>query len=443
MLERAELIDYLASGELPVTDWTVGTEYEKHVVDRSGAPLPYATPDDAPSIRGLLQALADHRGWAPVNEGANVIALKKSGSSVSLEPGGQIELSGAPLATLSEMSRELDEHVADLHFLSESFGVRWIWSGLNPVAALDDIPWMPKERYGIMRRYLPTRGALAHYMMKTTATVQANLDFRDEADMGHKLRSGMALSSLVTALFANAPTGAPGLPDYPTNELHRSWRWRVWRDTDPDRCGLLKWVFDGALPTYERWVDYALDVPMFLLQRGDRIIDMSGRSFRTFAAQDDAEHESTLDDWELHLSTLFPDVRLKTYLELRSADCVPPRLIPGLPALWKGILYDDAALDAAWDLVKRWTYEERLEHREAACLHGLSAPVPGKRYDSGALAKELVSIARASLPSEESHLLDGLQAIASSGSTLADATLDWLHKGTRDTDEILAHYEGQ
>jgi glutamate--cysteine ligase len=443
VLERAELIDFISSGERPTDQWTVGTEYEKHVVDAQGRPLEYASSEGQPSIRSLLQALADHRGWSAVMEGENLVALQKNGASVSLEPGGQIELSGAPMGTLSEMQRELSEHVEDLEFLTRELGVRWLWSGLHPVAELEAIPWMPKKRYVIMRRYLPTRGALAHYMMKSTATVQANLDFGDEDDMGHKLRTSMGLSSLVTALFANSPAGAPGLGPVPSTAVTRSWRWRVWNDTDPDRCGLLPWVFEGNSPTYEQWVDYALDVPMFLLEKQGKIIDMAGRSFRTYAAQGVDGHPPVLDDWALHLSTLFPDVRLKTYLEMRSADCVPARLIPALPALWKGLLYDGAALDAAWDLVKGWSFDERREHREDACIHGLAAAVPGKSYTTKELASELIAIARSGLPPEEGSLLDELEAIASSGRTLADQTLDWITAAPRTQAEILEHYEGQ
>lgn len=443
MLERAQLIDYIASGERSADQWAIGTEYEKHVVDRDGRPLPYDAQGDLPSIRGLLQHLADARGWEPVLEGANLIALRKDGASVSLEPGGQIELSGAPMSTLLEMQRELDDHVSDLEALSAAFGVRWLWSGLHPLAGLEEIPWMPKGRYAIMRRYLPTRGALAHHMMKTTATVQANLDFSDERDMGRKLRTSMALSSIVTALFANSPTGPPSLVKPPTDEVHRSWRWRVWRDTDPDRCGLLEWVFDGSAPTYERWVDYALDVPMFLLDRDGQIVDMAGRSFRAYAQSGHDGHSPTMDDWSLHLSTLFPDIRLKTYLEMRSADCVPARLIPALPALWKGILYDGAALDAAWDLVKAWSFRERVEHREGSCLRGLAAPVPGKPYPTRELARELVHIAQSSLSSDERSLLDELASVASSGLSLADKTLQWASRSPRTRDEVLQHYEGQ
>ena len=441
MLERAALIDFIASGETPADRWTVGTEYEKHVVDAQGRPLPYEAANGEPSIRGILQALADHRGWEPVMELEHLVALRKDGASVSLEPGGQLELSGAPLASLDEMRVELDHHTDDLSYLSDAFGVRWLWAGLHPLAGLDDIPWMPKRRYVIMRRYLPTRGALAHYMMKSTATVQANLDFSDEADMGHKLRASMALSSLVTALFANSPSGVKGLPELPTSRVYRSWRWQVWRDTDPDRCGLLEWVFDGAAPTYERWVDYALDVPMFLLEKNGQIIDMAGRSFRAYAAQGFDGHQPDLDDWELHLSTLFPDVRLKTYLEMRSADCVPARLIPALPALWKGLLYDGAALDAAWDLVKGWSFSERIEHREQACVSGLSAEIPGKSYRTQELVQELLSIARSGLPEEERSMLEEIAHIASTGRTLADTTLSWLEGAHRTSADIMAHYE--
>jgi glutamate--cysteine ligase len=345
------------------------------------------------------------------------------------------------MATLSAMTHELDSHLEDLAVLEEALGVRWLWAGAHPGVELDAIPWMPKDRYEIMRAYLPTRGALSDCMMKGTSTVQANLDFQDEDDMGAKLRAGMGLSSLVTALFANSPMGAPGLAAHPTPAPMRSWRWHVWTDTDPDRCGLLEWVFDSSTPTYEQWVDYALGVPMFLLEKAGQTIDMAGHSFRDYAARGHGGHTPTLDDWALHLSTLFPDVRLKTYLEMRSADCVPPRLIPALPALWKGILYDAAALEAAWDLVKAWTFEERIAHRASVCRHALAAEVPGKPYKSQALAKELVAIARQGLPGDETHLLDPLEAIAASGRSLADHTVAWLEAAPRSVEDITAHYE--
>jgi glutamate--cysteine ligase len=440
VLERQVLIDYLANGERPPSGWSVGTEYEKFAVDPSGAALPYHAPAGQPSISAILEHLAAQRGWSPVHEGENIVALLKDGGSITLEPGGQVELSGAPMATLAAMTDELDRHLEDLAALEETLGVRWLWAGAHPTAELDAIPWMPKARYKIMRSYLPTRGALAHSMMKGTATVQANLDFQDEDDMGAKLRAGMGLSALVAALFANSPMGAPGVAAHPAPAPMRSWRWHVWTDTDPDRCGLLQWVFASETPTYEQWVDYALDVPMFLLEKSGQVIDMAGQSFRAYAAAGHGGHQPTLDDWGLHLSTLFPDVRLKTYLEMRSADCVPPRLIPALPALWKGLLYDAAALAAAWDLVKSWTFDERAAHREDVCRHALAARVPGKTYTSQALAVELVAIARQGLPKDEAHLLEPLEAIAASGRTLADDTAAWLEAGPRSAPEITAYY---
>jgi glutamate--cysteine ligase len=433
------LTDFIASGERSRDTWSVGTEYEKHVVDALGAPLPYEAPGGAPSISGLLTLLCERRGWAPIMEGEHIIGGLKAGASITLEPGGQIELSGAPMASLTEMSHELDGHVEDLRFLSDALGVHWLWAGAHPLAELKDIPWMPKARYAIMRRYLPTRGDLALHMMKTTATVQANLDFADEDDMGRKLRASMGLSSLVAGLFANSPVGIEGLAPHPTPCVQRSWRWDVWRDTDPDRCGLPPWVFEGQ-PTYEQWVDYALDVPMFLLIKEGEIIDMAGRSFRRYAKEGFGDHQPTLEDWNLHLSTLFPDVRLKTYMEMRSADCVPPHLIVALPALWVGLLYDASALDAAWELVRSWTFTERLEHRAASCELALHAPVPGKTYTSVELARELVAIAKGALGPEDAALLEPLEAIAQSGQTLADKTIAWAGKAPRTRSQIVDHY---
>lgn len=437
-----QLVAHVSSGETPRADWRVGSEYEKLAVRwRTGERLPYLA-DQGPSIAGLLASLAGCCGWAPVYERGQVVALTGAGASVTLEPGGQFELSGAPMATLHRMVEELQRHEHELEHLGEEYPISWMWAGADPINALDDIPWMPKRRYEIMREYLPTRGRLALYMMKSTCTVQANLDFSTEVDMGRKLRTSMGVSSIVTSMFANSPL-RQGRPSG-----MKSWRSHIWTEMDPDRSGLLPWVFDGDLPTYERYVEYALDVPLFFIVRDGEYLECTGLPFRRLVREGFDGHSATMDDWELHLSTLFPEVRLKTYLEMRSADCVKPGLLQSLPALWKGLLYDDTAMDAAWDLVKRWSFDERDAHRTAVARDAMAAPVPNARYDTSELARELVSIARHGLASQaaaggeddESDLLAPLVQVADSGRSPADVTLDWLAGGKRSRADIIAHY---
>lgn len=442
MLPKTTLEDSLAKGARPASAWQVGTEYEKLAVwGPQGVPLHYAPQGDVPGIRSVLEAMGSWADWSPGEEGGSLIALTGEDGSITLEPGGQFELSGAPLATMAEMVAELDRHRADLARVSAELGVRWLWTGAHPVHGLDELGWMPKARYDIMRRYLPTRGALAHPMMKTTCTVQANFDFADERDMGEKLRTSTGLSSVVAAMFANSPFRQGRLCGF------KSWRWHIWTDTDPDRCGLLPWVFDGESPSFARYVDYALEVPLFFLLRGENYIDCAGLPFGDFLRRGHEGQGATLDDWILHLSTLFPDVRLKTYLEVRSADCVAPDLLPSLPALWKGILYDDTARRAAWDLVSTWSFTERVAHRDAAARRGLQAPVPGKSYDTADVARELCAIARYGLDAlatedgeSEARYLEPLEALMAARQCPADQTIAWYEEEPRDAAALHSHY---
>jgi glutamate--cysteine ligase len=436
-----QLAAWHAQGEKPRDRWRVGTEYEKFGFDPALAPIVYA---GRPGVRDVLEALATRFGWEPGRDAGQLIALSPpSGGAlsgvISLEPGGQLELSGAPQATIHETRAELDQHLGHLDALTGLLGVRWLWLGHQPVHSLDRLDWMPKRRYAIMRDYLPRRGALARNMMQATSTVQANLDFGDARDMGRKLRIAMGISSIVTAMFANSPF----LDGRPAG--YRSVRATVWSATDPDRQGLLPFVFDGDAPSYERWVRWALDVPMFFIARAGALIPANGLPFRTFMRDGLAGHRATMEDWETHVSTLFPDVRIKRYLEVRTADCVPPRYICALPALWKGILYSTDALEAAWDLVKRWTFDERLAHREAVPRDGLAAPVPRSRATTAELAIELVNIAEAGLeaaprpegtPSEVMHLAP-LAALIRDGRCPADEALARYRPG-RPPEELLA-----
>lgn len=418
-----QLVAFHAQGEKSPEHWRVGTEHEKFAYARPNLdPLHYR---GNPGIRTLLESMASRSGWTPSFDGTEIIALTKDGANISLEPGGQFELSGTPHATIHGTRAELDAHLAELAQLTALHDVRWLWMGYQPVHPLTRIDWMPKRRYGIMREYLPRRGSLARHMMQATATVQANFDYGDERDMGDKLRTAMGLSSIVTAMFANSPFqhGKPsGM---------KTVRATVWSATDADRQGLLPFVFDGEPPSYERWVQWGLDVPMFFIRRDDELLPAGGLSFRRFWQEGFMGHRPTLEDWETHVSTLFPDVRLKTYLEVRTADCVPPQFICALPALWKGLLYSKDQRIAAWDLVKGWTFDERLAHREAVPRAALAAPVPKSKATTKDLAVELLAIATSGLEAQalsaghpsEAIYLEPLAELTRAGRVPADLAL--------------------
>ncbi len=434
-----QLVAHHAKGERPADQWVVGTEHEKFaLLGPSFQPAHYKGHG---GIEQLLAGLADCCGWAPeVDAGALIALSSPEEGSVALEPGGQFEMSGRPLATVHDTKAELDRHLAELEKLSQRFDVRWMWRGYQPVHALDSIDWMPKRRYTIMRAYLPTRGRHAREMMQGTCTVQANLDYGSEQDMGLKLRAAMGVSSIVTTLFANSPLRL-GRPSG-----FNSYRAQIWTDVDNDRSGLLPFFFTGNGPTYEEYARWALKVPLFFIMRDGEYLSCAGLPFETFWREGFKGHEATMEDWELHLSTLFPDVRMKTYFEVRSADCVPPTHVPALPALWKGLLYDPVALDAAWDLTKSWSFAERQTHRTEVCRRGLQTATP-KGFETLALAKELVDMARFGLDRlakrdghpTESIYLDPLDRIVASGQNLADETLAWFNAASRSEAEILDH----
>ncbi|WP_321397591.1 glutamate--cysteine ligase [Emcibacter sp.] len=349
---KQQLIDYIASGEKPREDWRIGTEHEKFVFCKdSFRPVPY---EGERSIRAILEAKGREFGWDPMMEGDYIIGLTKNGQSVTLEPGGQLELSGAPLETLHQTCSEVNSHLTEAKAVSEKLGIRFLGVGFNPNTRLEDVPHMPKGRYKIMTDYMPKKGKLGLDMMYRTATVQVNLDYSDEADMVRKFRTSLALQPIATALFANSPF-TEGKPNG-----FMSYRSHIWTDTDPDRCGMLPFVFDEAMG-YEAYVDHVLNVPMYFVYRDGKYIDASGQSFRDFIKGELPAypgHVATMQDWEDHMSTLFPEVRLKKFLEQRGADGGSWNTICALPALWVGLLYDNDALDAAWDLCKNWTIEE-------------------------------------------------------------------------------------
>ncbi len=425
---RDQLIASFARGEKPPERWRIGTEHEKFVYALSDHHAP--SYDEPGGIRDLLAALESY-GWRPVLEGGKVIALSGADGSISLEPAGQFELSGAPLDNLHETCAETGRHLEQVKAIGEKFGIGFLGLGMWPDKTRAELPIMPKGRYAIMLRHMPRVGTMGLDMMLRTCTIQVNLDYQTEADMVKKFRVGLALQPLATALFANSPF----TEGKPNGML--SYRSHIWSDTDPARTGMLPFVFEDGFG-YERYADYALDVPMYFVYRDGRYIDAAGLSFRDFLKGELSVlpgEKPTLDDWNDHLSTAFPEVRLKTFLEMRGADGGPWGRICALPAFWVGLLYDSTALDAAWDVVKGWTMEERETLRSAVPRLGLDAPIGGGRTLRD-IAGEVVDIASAGLAarnrqdasgSNETGFLDPLRAIVRSGKVPAQVLLDKYH----------------
>ena len=440
---REELAEYLASGCKPKEQWRIGTEHEKFGYCRDTLkPLPYYGDR---SIKAVLQGLSEQFGWRPLLEGDKVIGLTKSGANISLEPGGQLELSGAPLETIHQTCEETNQHLAEVKAVADRIGARFIGLGVAPIWTREDMPVMPKGRYGIMKAYMQKVGTHGLDMMFRSCTIQVNLDFASEADMAQKMRVALALQPVATALFANSPF----LEGKPNGFV--SYRGRIWRDVDADRTGMLPFVFEDGFG-FEAWAEYALDVPMYFVYRDGHYVDASGQSFRDFLEGGLPAlpgEKPTLSDWADHLTTIFPEARLKKYIEMRGADGGPWRRICALPALWVGLTYDQGALDAAWDLAKGWTAEERSALRLGAAEHGLRADVPGGRKMRD-LAREVIAIARDGLTararawgfdSDETHFLNDLQQVVDSGETAADELLrryetDW----EGDVSRIYADY---
>ena len=430
---RDELVSYLESGSKPEEDWRIGTEHEKfgfNIADNS--PVPYG---GAHGIEALLEMHHNCYGWDPVRENGNIIALSCTdcpiGGSISLEPGGQLELSGAPLKTVHETEKELRQHLSQVGAVAQQLGIGFIGLGFTPKWTLAELPLMPKERYRIMMRYMPTRGSHGLDMMFRTATVQVNMDFGDEADMVRKLRVGLALQPVATALFANSPF-TEGKPNgYQSSRAH------MWGDTDPDRTGMLPFAFEDGMG-FERYVDYALDVPMYFVYRDGCYIDVAGASFRDFL---NGKLEAlpgvkpTMDDWSDHLTTLFPEVRLKKFLEMRGADAGPFQQLMALPALWAGLLYDKEALDEASALIADWTAEERQTMRNEVPKHGLKTPFRGGTLRD--VARKVVKIARRGLKRRgrlDDNGEDERGALA--------ALVDTGEEGVTPADRLLAAYHG-
>jgi glutamate--cysteine ligase len=425
---REQLIAPMAAGEKSPDRWRIGTEHEKLVykTDDHRAPS-YGEPG---GIRDILLELREF-GWEPVEENGQVIAMAGDDGTVSLEPAGQLELSGAAVENLHQTCAETGRHLNQVKAVGERCGVGFLGLGMWPDKTREQLPIMPKGRYAIMLRHMPRVGSMGLDMMLRTCTIQVNLDYCSEANMAKKFRTSLALQPLATALFANSPF-TEGKPNG-----FLSYRSHIWSDTDPHRTGMLPFVFEDGFG-YERYVDYMLDVPMYFVFRDGKYIDAAGQSFRDFLAGKLPALPGELpleSDWIDHLSTAFPEVRLKSFLEMRGADGGPWNRICALPALWVGLLYDDAALDAAWDLVKHWSMDEREALRDAVPRLALDAPLPGggRLLD---LARQVVPIARAGLAARarmndsgdnETGFLEPLEEIVDSGKVPAQRLLDKFH----------------
>ena len=422
--DHAQLAAYIAAGEKPKADWRIGTEHEKfgYLTDTL-APLPY---DGPRSILALFHGLRDRFGWTPVMEGANIIGLKKDGANVSLEPGGQFELSGAPLISVHETDAETKAHLAEVKVLADDMGVGFIGIGAAPLWSGADMPVMPKGRYKLMTDYMGRVGTHGTQMMYRTCTVQVNLDYGSEADMVQKLRVALALQPVATALFASSPFFDGGLNG------HKSWRSRIWRGLDNARTGMLPFAFESGMG-YERWVDWVLDVPMYFVYRDGVYINALGQSFRDFLAGKLPALPGeipTLSDWADHLTTVFPEARVKQFIEMRGADCGSVRHLAAMPAFWLGLMYDQTALDACWDLVKGWTAETREGLRVAGSVAGLQAEAGGVAMLP--LAREVLAISQA-----------GLDARGFGEGVHLDVLTDEVARGRTQADELLALYHGE
>ncbi|MFM9978988.1 MAG: glutamate--cysteine ligase [Sphingomonadaceae bacterium] len=425
---RADLIAVFAKGEKPQDAWRIGTEHEKFVYRTADRRAPAYGEDGG--ILALLNGLTRF-GWEPVYEGETIIALSGPDGSVSLEPAGQLELSGAPLENLHETCAETGRHLKQVKEVGGALGLGFLGLGLWPDKARADLPVMPKGRYAIMLRHMPRVGSMGLDMMLRTCTIQTNLDYASEADMVKKFRVSLALQPLATALFANSPF----LECTPNGFL--SYRSHIWTDTDPHRTGMLPFVFEDGFG-YERYADYMLDVPMYFVFRDGKYIDAAGHSFRDFLRGELAVlpgEKPTRADWVDHLSTAFPEVRLKSFLEMRGADGGPWSTICALPAFWVGLLYDQGALDAAWDLVKHWSIAEQQQLRDDVPRLALAASAPGGG-DLRTLARQVLAIADAGLKARnrqnsigdtEQGFLDPLREIVSSGKVPAQRLLDLYH----------------
>jgi glutamate--cysteine ligase len=430
---RDDLVAHIEQGAKPKPEWRIGTEHEKIPFHRDGLrPVPYEGPS---GISALLHGLADRFGWRPVYDNDKVIALdgpsSELGGSITLEPGGQFELSGAPLRTVFQTCEEVGRHLRQVAEIADPLGMSFLALGFSPLWTLAETPHMPKSRYAIMTAYMPKVGKLGLDMMYRTATVQVNLDFADEADMVKKLRVSLALQPVATAMFANSPF-TEGKPNG-----YLSYRSAIWLDTDNERAGMLPFAFEDGMG-FERYVDYALDVPMYFVRRNKQYIDTAGESFRAFLEGRLPQlpgEKPTIADWADHLTTIFPEVRLKRFLEMRGADSGPWRNLCALPALWAGLLYDQSSLNAAYDLVKDWTAGERQQLRND--VPRLALRTPFRKGSVRDVARQVLDIASAGLKARgHTNLFDD-------ETTFLKPLREFVDKGQSPADELLARYHGR
>ncbi len=436
--KKHELEAYFHDAGKPRERWRVGTEYEKVGIYRdTGQAIPYF---GKRGVDFILRELIERFGWAPEEQDGNIIALTRDKAQITLEPGGQIELSGEPCESIHCTYAEFDQHIRELLEVTEPLGIIFLGLGMQPVSRLEEIEWVPKQRYRIMAPYMLKVGKLGQRMMKQTATVQANIDYSDEKDAMAKFRTGMGLAPVLIAMFANSPICDGELNGY------RSFREHIWTDTDRNRSGLLKFAFAPEV-SFAHYVEYALDVPMYFIVRNKNYINMTAVTFRQFLTSGYNGERATIEDWNDHLTTLFPETRIKRYLEIRSVDSQPPDLMPALSALIKGAFYDNDCLQAAWDLVKGWSWDERMQvyldsHRDA-----LAARI--RRYSLVDLARELVEIAREGLRrqnqvndlgDDETIYLKPLKDLLSQGKCPADILLEkWEGELHHDIKRLIAY----
>jgi glutamate--cysteine ligase len=436
--KKEQLEEYFHAAGKPRERWRVGTEYEKVGIDRSsGKAIPYSGPR---GVESILKRLIDRFGWEPEEQDGHIIALSRGNAQITLEPGGQIELSGEPCDSIHCTYAEFTQHIRELLEVSEPLDVVFLGLGMQPVSRLDEIEWVPKKRYRIMGPYMPKVGRLGQRMMKQTATVQANIDYRDEKDAMAKFRTGMGLTPIFISMFANSPISDGQLNGY------RSYREHIWTDTDKSRSGMLNFAFSPNV-SFAHYVEYALDVPMYFIIRNKNYVDMTGTTFRQFLAYGWNGQRATLEDWHDHLTTLFPETRIKRYIEVRSADSQPPELMPALSAIVKGAFYESDCLDAAWDLVKDWSWDERMQvyldsHRDA-----LAARI--RRYSLLDLSKELLQIALEglrrqkmfnALGEDETVYLEPLGKLLALGKCPADLVIEkWQGELDQDIRKLIAY----
>ncbi len=429
--DHAQLAGYLEDGCKPKEDWRIGTEHEKFgFCQDSLLPLPY---DGDRSIKAILEGLRDQFNWEAVNEGDNIVGLVKDGANVSLEPGGQLELSGAPLETIHETCDEVNQHLKEVQTVADRIGAKFIGLGAAPEWTHEQMPLMPKGRYKLMDAYMGTVGTHGTQMMRRTCTVQVNLDFSSEADMIQKMRVAVALQPVATALFANSPFFEGKVNG------HKSWRARVWRSLDDARTGMVPFIFDEGFG-FEAWTQWVLDVPMYFVYRDGKYVDALGQSFRDFLKGELPAlpgETPTLSDWADHLTTVFPEARVKKFIEMRGADGGPWRRLCALPAFWVGLTYDQSALDAAWDIAKGWDAETREALRVVASVDGLQAQVNGINMHD--LAREVVNIAELGL---KNRARPGAGGMVPDETHFLNALKDSIESGETPADELLRHYHG-